>query len=187
MKTTRRCLGLLTLAVAALGSCTGNEVTPPSLAGPSGAASLRAGASPQWFGAPGPFVRCALHPEADGEGDIGPEGGRITVGGSRLIVPRGALSETVHITLTVQEGERAFIALEPTGLVFSKQARLVFDVRGCDFNPPRGRPWPGTGDLFVVYVDDYGRILEWNPAQHDWVNRTVSAAINHFSGYAVAW
>ncbi len=182
MRFDRRCLALVPLAAVALFACTGNEPTRPQL--PDVSASRRGPALEREPESPSPLVQCDSAAPVAGSADIGPQGGRIVVGHNRLIVPAGALTETVHITLTVPGDGEALIALAPTGLEFLKQVRLVFDVRGCDLRPPRGArvlsPW-------AVYVDEDGSIEEWLPAWPNYWAHTVSTAIRHFSGYGLAW
>ncbi len=182
MRLSRCSIALVALAAVGLFACTGNEVTQPKPR--DAAASLRGGWPERLPAPPSPLVQCDSAAPVAGSADIGPQGGRIVVGRNRLIVPAGALTQTVHITLTVPGDGHAFIALAPTGLVFLKQVRLVFDVRGCDLRPPRGArvlsPW-------AVYVDDGGSIEQWLPAWPNFWAHTVSTAIRHFSGYGLAW
>ncbi len=182
MRSVRSSLGLLTAAVVGLASCSGNEVTRPEPRAPDAAASLRGGPFERIPAPPARFVPCDSAAPVQGSADIGVKGGSIVVGGNRLVVPSGALTATVHITLTVPGNGQAFIALQPTGLVFLKQVRLVFNTRGCDLFPP-ARPW---GTLYAVYVDDAGHVLDRLPAWPS-ARRTISTAISHFSGYGLAW
>ncbi len=183
MTSVRCSVGLLTLALLGVASCSGYEGTRPDLTGPVGA-SLRTSAAFRLPGAPARFVQCDSGPVLQGAADIGPRGGRIVAGDNRLVVPAGALTATVHITLTVPEDGRAFIALAPTGLVFLKQVRLVFSTGGCSLRPPPGS-WTFTP--YAVYVDDGGHVRERLPAFEDRLHQTVSTAILHFSGYGLAW
>jgi len=128
-------------------------------------------------GAPGQVVACTNRQESFGSALIGPSGGTLVVGGSRLIVPPGALTEPTLISGTVPDTSVAIIEFEPTGLRFKKAAGLQLDVQGCsaDSSPA------------VVYVDEAGNTSERIDAvfSNDW--HSVAAPIEHFSGYAFAF
>jgi len=130
-------------------------------------------------GAPGQVVACSNRTEASGSALIGPAGGTLVVGNSRLIIPPGAVTEPTLISGTVPDTTIAIIQFEPTGLQFKKPAGLQLDVSGCN----------ATADdsPAVVYVDDAGNTSERIDAvfSNDW--HTVAAPIAHFSGYAFAF
>lgn len=182
MRTPFRFVGLFTLVGMAAWACAGRDISSPSgsvrAAPPLQAAEAAAGR--------GRLVKCLRDGSAQGAADIGPSGGRLVVGHNRLIVPAGALTRTVHIVATVPRDTLAFVAFEPSGLVFSKQVRLVLDVRGCRLSPP-GEEEEASAGLAVVYLDDEFNIVERIDARHDARRQTVSAPIRHFSGYGVAW
>ncbi len=186
MKSDRCRLGLVTLALVGLASCTGSEPTTPNPRAPAEPGLVRTVAAAAASEQETPFVRCHRRAPVAASADIGPAGGRITAGGNRLIIPSGALARTVHITLGAPGDGRAFIALGPTGLVFQKQVRLVFNVTGCDVSAPDDEE-SGAAALYAAYVNDSGQIVEVLPAHSHPLTHTVSAAIRHFSGYALAW
>ena len=154
-------------------------VTPANMN--SSASSTSAGGPPPWANAWG-LVNCHQNGSTKrppSSADIGPSGGVIAAGRNRLVVPPGALTETVHITATDPYPDRAFVSFEPEGLVFKKPASLVLDVDHCDLK--------AAGQLYIVYIDDAEQIVERIEAQYNKKLRAVAAPINHFSGYAVAW
>lgn len=130
-------------------------------------------------GAPGQVVACSSHAVQFDTATIGPSGGTLVVGNSRLIVPPGALLTPTLISGTIPDTSIAIIQFEPTGLHFGKPAGLQLDVSGC--NPPQ------SGSPAVVYVDENGNVQERIDAvfSNDW--HTVAAPIEHFSGYAFAF
>lgn len=178
MKSPFRFAGLFALVGLAAWACAGGDISSPS--GSVRSAPMSQAASEGTGG--GPLLKCRRDGAFQSSADIGPSGGRLFVGHNRLIVPAGALTRTVHIVATVPRDTLAFVAFEPSGLVFSKPVRLVIDVRRCNLNAPS----PGEG-LQVVYLDDDFNILERIDARHDPFRQTVSASIHHFSGYGVAW
>jgi hypothetical protein len=175
---------LAAIALAALACDSPMQPERAAAAGPSLARSangqlhaMNAGAANA--GAPGQVVACSNRQSAVGSALIGPSGGTLVVGNSRLIVPPGALTEPTLISGTVPDTAIAIIEFEPTGLHFRKPAGLQLDVAGCNattYDSPA-----------VVYVDDAGNTSERIDAvfSNDW--HTVAAPIEHFSGYAFAF
>lgn len=127
------------------------------------------------------LVRCERHPTWTGSAVIGPNGGQLLVGSSRVIVPPGALSKKVFITATMPAGEFITIRFEfqPHGLVFKKPAGLILNASGCDI--------PSWAAPDIVYLSDDGEILERINSYYSNYWHTVAAPIWHFSGYAIAW
>ena len=109
---------------------------------------------------------------------IGIYGGSITVGDHKLVVPAGALSQTVYITATQQSGTVAEIDFQPHGLKFAKPATLSMSYGSCSTSAGSAQN--------IVYVDDSNQIVEVRPSTDDSTKDVVAAPINHFSGYAVA-
>lgn len=127
------------------------------------------------------LVRCERHPTWTGSAVIGPNGGQLLVGSSRVIVPAGALNKKVFITATMPEGEFITIRFEfqPHGLVFKKPAGLILNASRCDI--------PSWAAPDIVYLSDTGEILERIDSYYSNYWHTVAAPIWHFSGYAIAW
>lgn len=109
---------------------------------------------------------------------IGPYGGSITIGDHQLVIPAGALSQYVLISGTRQSGPIAEVDFQPHGLRFARPATLRLSYSNCTVS---------SGSIQrIVYVDDAKSILETPASLDDQRNDVVSAAISHFSGYAVA-
>ena len=103
----------------------------------------------------------------------------LAVGKSRLIVPAGALDDTVTITATRLGDGTSTIRFEPEGLRFRKRVRLVLSGANCAL--------PREGTASIVYLGPDGSILETLPGDFNPDRKTVAAAIEHFSGYAIAF
>lgn len=127
------------------------------------------------------LVRCESHPTWVGSATIGPRGGQLIVGSSRVIVPPGALNKKVFITATMPAGEFITIRFEfqPHGLVFKKPAGLILNASGCNI-----QDWQSPN---IVYLGESGEILEYIDSFYSNYWHTVAAPIWHFSGYAIAW
>ena len=108
----------------------------------------------------------------------GPNGAKIKVGGHVLTIPAGALSEDVTIVAEQLTGSVNSVRLSPEGLQFAKPARLTLEYRNCRSTRQEKR---------VAYTDELLRILDLPPSE-DYPNYDyVTAKIDHFSRYAVAY
>ncbi len=111
---------------------------------------------------------------------VGPSGGTIRAGEYALVVPAGALDRTVRITMEQVRDTVNSVRFAPEGLQFSRSARLTMSYDNC-------RPAPRGRDHRIVYVDEALEVLETPASRDDPRADEVSAAIDHFSRYAVAW
>lgn len=174
-------LTLTTIACAALSACNAGDALAPTMSHPSASASLNRGLNiPGLMGAANAMTEGGLHgceprdPQF-GAATIGSSGGELIVGPHRLIIPAGALTETVQISGTVIEGDTTRIELEPHGLQFKKPAGLVLDMSSCTDVPD------------IVYINELGVVSDPIVAIYSTWWHTVAAPIWHFSGYAVAF
>jgi hypothetical protein len=170
--------------VAGLTACQADSTSPVRLATGTALAD-RSGATPGSIGGPiinvgdvgriGRLRGCTAHDAQFGKAIIGPSGGELIVGKHRLIVPAGALTETVTISGTSPADSTPTIYLEPHGLQFRKSAGLILDVSNCTEVPS------------VVYISEIGVLSPPILAVYSTWWLTVAAPIDHFSGYAVAF
>ena len=138
------------------------------------------------------LVPCSALPDRSVTKAIGPAGGSITVGPHVLFIPAGALKRRVSITATIQfrpkglTGKEGWqvnaIGFKPK-LKFQKPAYLVMSYANCD---------PAyVASLLpkqIVYANGALNIILENEASDDFPDaRMVTALIDHFSNYAVAW
>ena len=165
---------LLTAAVSVtVVGCAGDQVSPIA---PVSASELRGQL---------PLARaanargCQTHVASTDAGVFGPQGGTLIFGTSRLIIPGGALQDTVTISATIPDGDASRVEFRPQGLQFQKPAGLLLDTSGCNYDSPVAPS--------VVYLSETGEILEVIPAVYDPHWRTIAAPIAHFSGYAIAF
>jgi hypothetical protein len=108
---------------------------------------------------------------------IGPEGGTLTVGTSRFVVPPGALATEVEITAHAPASSSGKLEFSPAGLQFAKPAVLTMSYAKC------ATPF---SHVTVAYVEA-DTVSELEPSRSNWLMRTVTAEIRHFSSYAVAY
>lgn len=111
---------------------------------------------------------------------IGPEGGTLWVGPHRLVVPAGALTEAVTITAVAPSDTVNRIVFAPHGLELAQPARLSMSYANCGIVrwllPKR-----------IAYTTDLLEIIELLVSLDNPLARRVSADLDHFSTYAVAW
>lgn len=109
---------------------------------------------------------------------VGPQGGMIRVGKHTLVIPRGALSSNVRITAEQMRGPTNSVRFSPEGLRFQKQAVLTLNYQNCrNVEVPKA----------VVYTTDRLEVREILRSLDLLRLRIISAPIDHFSRYAVAY
>jgi hypothetical protein len=161
------------VVVALLIACGTGDVNSPS---PQLNAQNRGGQYGVSAMTPGRLVACERRSSAADSAVIGPSGGVLRVGNNDLVVPPGALTQSILLRGEVPADTVASIRLSPEGLVFRRPAGLVLDAAGCSD--------PG-GAAKVLYLDDAGNVLEEIDAYYDPSWKRVAAPINHFSRYAL--
>jgi hypothetical protein len=127
------------------------------------------------------LLACPAQPEWTDEEAIGPEGGVLRIGPHRLYIPAGALDSTVVITATAASDSAVSVLLQPEGLTFNVPARLTLDYSHC----------PLIASLLakrIAYTtDDLDDVIQMLRSSDDLYHRKISASLDHFSRYAVAW
>ncbi len=121
---------------------------------------------------------CGAHDAVSTSAWVGASGASIRVGNDRLIIPGGALSDSVLITATIPADTLADIHFEPHGLHFSKDVVLVLSTGGCRLGTQTPR--------HVDYLDNEGNVLEMLEGTFNGGSHTVTTKIHHFSSYAIA-
>lgn len=109
---------------------------------------------------------------------IGPKGGIIRVGEHLLVIPEGALTRKVKIKAEQMRGSVNSVRFSPEGLEFEKPAVLTMSYRNCALVL-----LPKT----IVYTTEKFKILEVLRSFDLFRKKTVTAPIDHFSRYAVAY
>jgi hypothetical protein len=158
---------VLSLGVGLATAC-GEDPTAPS---PEMEAAV---ASP----VPVPLV-CLPQPYAASSATIGPAGGVISAGRHRLIIPPGALSSSVLITMEAPSEAVNSVRFGPEGLTFNEGSlpRLKLDYSNC----------PGSAffNKKIVYTTDSLLVIEQMPTQDDRASNSLVALLHHFSRYAI--
>ena len=125
------------------------------------------------------LLLCSPQPYQVTRQTIGSKGGVLQVGSHMLIIPKDALSKDVQITAEQVRGSTNSIRFSPEGLRFQKPAALTMSYQNCALVLLEKK---------IVYTDEKLKILEVLKASLDlFKKKTVTAPIDHFSRYAVAW
>jgi hypothetical protein len=124
------------------------------------------------------LLTCRSLPYAAGAATVGPEGGPVRVGKVSLIIPRGALSSRVTIKAEQMPGKANSVRFSPEGLRFARPAQLTMSYDNCLLVLPTKR---------IVYTTEGLKVLELLKSLDLRLQRSVSASIEHFSRYAIAY
>ncbi len=169
----------LVAPIACVGDGTSSPLAAPGVSSHGAAPAIRGLATPR--GKSGKVFKstvCSTQTMANGSGVFGPGGGTLVFGTSSLIIPGGALRDTITISAIVVDTTTSRVELLPHGLQFEKPVGLLLDTSGCVID--------GTAPN-VVYLSESGEVLETIPAVYDPRWQTIAAPLNHFSGYAIAF
>jgi hypothetical protein len=171
----------LTATLATVLACGGDQSSQSPLAPVGGASAARGGVASAHANNGQNFhaTTCSTQNTVEASGVFGPAGGTLIFGSSRLIIPGGALQDTVTISATIPDGDESHVEFQPHGLQFAKPAGLLLGTAGCSIDE--------TAVPDVVYLSESGEVLELIPAVYDPHWHTFAASIWHFSGYAIAF
>ncbi|MDB4881292.1 MAG: hypothetical protein JWL95_58 [Gemmatimonadetes bacterium] len=174
-----RSVFVLVLASSVVTACGSETAARAALTSPQTFATSRANVGALRGNGKAAATTCATHVVSTDSGVFGPAGGTLTFGASRLIIPAGALRDTVTITATIPDGDANRVEFQPHGLQFAKPAGLQLGTAGCAVDDQAA---PN-----VVYLSETGEVLETIDAVYDPHWQTIAASIWHFSGYAIAF
>jgi hypothetical protein len=124
------------------------------------------------------LLLCSPQPYDITNQTIGPSGGVLRVGTHSLVIPKDALSQKVAITAEQIRGSTNSIRFSPEGLRFEKPAVLTMNYQNCALVLLQKK---------IVYTTEKLKILEVLRSLDLFRGKTVTAPIDHFSRYAVAY
>ncbi len=133
-------------------------------------------------GSLGQLLTCKPQQYASNSEVIGPWGGMLRVGKHTFYVPPGALDQNVRITAEAPAGNTISVRFSPEGLKFDRRHEpvLTLDYSDCglvrNLLPKR-----------VAYTDERLSILSILESFDNIFTHRVSARLEHFSRYAVAF
>lgn len=124
------------------------------------------------------LLTCSPQPYAVTTQTIGPKGGTIFVGTHTLDIPKNALSQSTTITAEQITGSTNSIRFSPEGLHFNQPASLTMTYDNCALVLLQKK---------IVYTTEKLKILEVLNSLDLFKQKAVTAPIDHFSRYAVAY
>jgi hypothetical protein len=133
-------------------------------------------------GSLGQLLTCKAQRYASDSKVIGPRGGTLRVGKHTFAVPAGALDRNVRITAEAPAGNTVSVRFAPEGLRFNRRHEpvLTLDYSDCglvrNLLPKR-----------IAYTDERLNILDLLKSVDNLFKHRVSANVEHFSRYAVAF
>lgn len=124
------------------------------------------------------LLTCRALPYASTTRTIGRDGGVIVVGQYSLKIPAGALKNNVQIRAEQVSGRVNSVRFSPEGLKFATPATLTMGYRNCTLVllPKR-----------IVYTSELLKVLDILRTRDLFGDKSVTAPIDHFSRYAVAY
>jgi hypothetical protein len=112
---------------------------------------------------------------------VGPEGGDIDFGEHKLRIPAGALSVRTVVTAEAPTSIRVTSVFSPHGTRFNPAFRPTLELSYKHCRGPLNRA------ARIAYVGPDGQILEWPPSEDFPDIGMVTARLEHFSNYIVAY
>jgi hypothetical protein len=127
---------------------------------------------------------CPSGESATTTAEVGPLGGLVSVGGTSISIPVGALLETVTLTVTEPASRYMEVDISVAGAEhFIFQTPVVVTVSYARCN---GMRW-GAAPLAAWYFEgDPENLLELMPSVDNRLARTVTFVTGHLSGYILA-
>jgi hypothetical protein len=124
------------------------------------------------------LLTCSSLPYATTTRTIGRDGGVVTVGQYSLRIPAGALKTNVQIRAEQVSGKVNSVRFSPEGLKFATPATLTMGYQNCSLVllPKR-----------IVYTSEALKVLDILRTTDLFGAKSVTAPIDHFSRYAVAY
>jgi hypothetical protein len=172
--------GLVVLA-AGLVACRADRapITAPAVSTVGPRASLLGGLTGTVTGLTGTLLTCSQTTQYSATQVVGPLGGVIKVGPHSLSIPAGALAENTTISAVAPIGTHVAVQFAPQGLQFRYPTTLTMSYANCGVL---------SGVLMHIdYVDDSGNILQTLTSLTNVLLQQVSAPVNHFSSYIIAY
>lgn len=118
-------------------------------------------------------------------GIIGTLGGVLSLGGTSISIPPGAVPQATAFQIVLPESQYMQVEIHAVGLssfLFQQPVSVTLDYSRCP-----GGALPAGSTLHAVYVDSTGAVLQDMGGQNDSTSRRLTFSTGHLSGYAVAY
>lgn len=109
--------------------------------------------------------------------DIGPDGGTITSGPVKLIIPQYALGETTEICISSVNQNLLIAEFSPAGLTFSVDATMEWDLTGSSAED-------NADNVTTIWYNPVTQLWEEIVTEPPIDPNTTKTFIEHFSKYA---
>lgn len=130
------------------------------------------------------LLECPVDTSATTSALIGIQGGTISLGGSSVTIPAGALLGNEVVELTIPAGHYMEVDLSVNGgqsIIFQLPVVATIDYSRC------GRSSATLKPLTVWHIDEHTKsLLENMGGVDDKLLQQITFSTGHFSGYAVA-
>lgn len=130
------------------------------------------------------LVECPTTETATASGLVTPLGGTVSVGGTSILIPAGALLSDAVVTVTVPASRYLEVDISVQSsehFVFESPVTVTMSYARCT------RANLALEPLSAWYIDsDTKAPLEKMPSVDDKLSRTVTFTTGHLSGYAIA-
>ncbi|HJQ21052.1 MAG TPA: hypothetical protein VJ867_11945 [Gemmatimonadaceae bacterium] len=168
----------VTVVLATLAACAASEITSVDATSQAQQAHLFTSAQPN-------LLECPTSSTVTATGVVTPlDGGLIALGGTRVMVPAGAVAEATTITLTIPASRFMEIDVSVAGVdhfLFQLPITVAVDYSRCN------RSNIFRSSLTAWYIDSQTKApLEQMPSVDNKLTQTVIFTTGHLSGYALA-
>ncbi len=183
-------------SVAALFACgePSQSTSPTAPPGSAGAATANGGHAPPgthgtlWHhgdtSGTTHLIACPVDTSASTSALLGPLGGIVSLGGTSVSIPAGALLSNTTVELTIPAGTYMEVDLSVNGgqsIVFQSPVTVTIDYSRC------GNTAQTSGTLSVWNIDEHTKALLGDMGGvDDKLLQQITFTTGHFSGYAVA-
>jgi hypothetical protein len=157
-----------------LASCDG--VAEPTTAPADARLSIMSRATPR-------LVVCPTRNELSASAVVGAGGGRFRVGGHAVVIPAGAITEPVELTVTAPAGRHLALDVSAAGsehYTFQRPIAITLDFSRCQRRDLR------AGAMTVWYLDADGTPRERMPVRSG-SGSSLTFSTDHLSTYALAY
>ena len=172
----RHATGIITLlSVGVLVACSERSITGVDAATSTARGGVAASAAN--------LLECPVNGTQSTSALVGPLGGLVSIGGTSISIPAGALLSPVEVSVTVPESNLMEVDISVSGVehfIFELPVVVTLSYARCNRNLT-------FTPLSVWHIDtETNELLEQMPSIDNKLLKTITFTTGHLSGYAVA-